>query len=89
MTDQEIIEMAKQAPEWPCYVWPKDFIAFARLITKKQRERDAGICNRRAESMAETIRTANPKTSEHIMLRRDARLDESKECAAAILAQED
>jgi hypothetical protein len=42
MTEQEIIEIAKQ------YADPVtdhfDLIAFARLIAKRQREIDAGIC---------------------------------------------
>jgi hypothetical protein len=37
MKNEEIIEMAKHSPDWPCYVWPKDFITFARLIAAKQR----------------------------------------------------
>ena len=45
MTDEEIIEMAKQAVT-NGYASDKELIAFARLIAAKQRDLDAGICDR-------------------------------------------
>ena len=43
------------------------------------------VCRRRAKAMQETIRAANPRTSEHLMLRRDARMEEARECANEII----
>ncbi len=46
MTDQEIIEMAKKfsmTSDGKYFVPNKDIIAFARLIAKRQKERDVVI----------------------------------------------
>ncbi len=56
-----------------------------QAAVKVEREACAEVCRKRARAMRETIRTANPRTSEHIMLRRDAREDEARECATAIM----
>lgn len=43
------------------------------------------VCRRRARAMRETIKNANPRTSEHLMLRRDARMEEANDCATEII----
>lgn len=58
---------------------------FAARIEASEREACAEVCRKRAKAMGETIRTANPRTSEHIMLRRGARLEEASDCAAEIM----
>ena len=65
--------------------YPTIIARFAALVTEDEREACAKVCRRRAKAMQETIRTANPRTSEHIMLRRDARLEEANDCAAEIM----
>lgn len=58
---------------------------FARRIASAEREACAEVCLARAKAVRETISTANPRTSEHIMLRRDARAEEADKCGAEIM----
>ena len=51
----------------------------------KERAGCVEVCRRRARAMRETIRAASPRTSEHLMLRRDARMEEANDCAAEII----
>ena len=55
--------------------------------TREEREACADVCRRRGKAMRETIRAANQRTSEHIMLRRGARLEEAFGCAAEIIGR--
>ena len=61
MTDEEIIELADKMPTgflwwegcgWETGILKEEAIAFARLIADKQKEIDAGICDKAAYSSA-------------------------------------
>ena len=60
---------------------------FAAMRAAMEVERKACIeaCLRRAKTIRKTIHTANQRTSEHLMIRREARMDEANECATAIM----
>ena len=58
MTQDEIIEMARQVGLWPAVTdtFPKELEAFAKLIVQHEREACAGLCDVQALTVAESAK---------------------------------